>query len=207
MKKIIIFDFDGTLADTFPTTAKIFKNTIKEYGYSDITDSDIQKLREMTPLQIITHFKFPPWKVPELINKVREKVSESAENIRPFPGIKQMLMDLKKKNIIIGIVTSNSKKTVEIFLKQNNFPDFEFVESEENIFKKAKHLKTVIKKHKFNKKDVVYVGDEVRDIEASKDSGIDVIAVTWGYNKKDILVKENPKYIANIPKEIILHTL
>jgi phosphoglycolate phosphatase-like HAD superfamily hydrolase len=207
MKKIVIFDFDGTIADTFPIASKIFKKVIKEYGYEDITDKDIQKLREMNPIQIITHFKFPPWKVPGLINQVRDNLSKHVNKIKPFKGIKDLLYEFKKKGIKFGIVTSNNKKTVDEFLLLNIFPDFDFIEAEPNIFKKGSHLKKVVKKYKFKRKNAIYVGDEVRDIEASRDAGVDVIAVTWGYNKKEVLLENKPTYIANTPKEIILHIL
>jgi len=203
MKKIVIFDFDGTIADTFPISSEIFKDVVKDYGYEDITDEDIQKLRDMSPLQIITHFKFPIWKVPELLNKVREKTYNYVKQIKPFKGIKEMLIGLQNKNIKLGILTSNSKKIVDFFLKYKEFPEFEFIESELNIFKKPAHLKKVISKYKYKKDEVIYVGDEVRDIEAAKHAGIDVAAVTWGYNKKHILQKSNPTILANSPAELI----
>src|SRR3989344_729732 len=202
MKKVVIFDFDGTLADTFPITSEIFKTIIKEYGYKEISNEDIQKLREMTPIQIISHFKFPIWKVPELIGKVRDKTADFVEHIKPFKGIKQMLIGLKNKNVKLGILTSNSKKIVDVFLKHKEFPKFEFIESELNLFKKPDHLKKVISKYKFKKDEVIYVGDEVRDINAAKHAGIDVAAVTWGYNKKQILQKNNPTYLVDSTKEI-----
>jgi len=49
---------------------------------------------------------------------------------------------------------------------------------------------------------VFYVCDEVRDIEAARKSGISSIAVTWGYNTKDALIKENPDFLANTPDEL-----
>jgi len=202
MKKVVIFDFDGTLADTFPITSEIFKTIIKEYGYKEINNEDIQKLREMTPIQIISHFKFPIWKVPELIGKVRDKTADFVEDIKPFKGINKMLNDLKKRNIKLGILTSNSKKTVDAFLKHKEFPKFEFIESELSIFKKPDHLKKVISKYKFKRDEVIYVGDEVRDINAAKHAGIDVAAVTWGYNKKHILQKNKPTFLANSPAEL-----
>jgi phosphoglycolate phosphatase-like HAD superfamily hydrolase len=47
------------------------------------------------------------------------------------------------------------------------------------------------------------VCDEVRDIEAAKKSGIKSIAVAWGYNTKDALIKENPDFLVNSPDELI----
>ena len=54
----------------------------------------------------------------------------------------------------------------------------------------------------WSKNHVFYVCDEVRDIEAARKSGIKSIAVTWGYNTKGALIKENPDFLVNSPDEL-----
>lgn len=203
MKKIIIFDFDGTIADSFPPMIKILKNQVKEMGYGDLSDKQIEILRSMRPFDIIRYFKFPIWKIPKLINTVREKLFLQINTVKIFSGVRELIEDLKNRNIRFGILTSNSKKAVEAFLKINSLDGFEFIESETNIFKKSSHLSYIIKKYSLNKKDIIYVGDEVRDIEACHEARIDVIAVTWGYNNKEVLEKNNPTFIVNSPSEIL----
>lgn len=203
MKKIIIFDFDGTIADSFPPMVKILKKQVKEMGYGDLTDKQIEIMRSMRPLDIIAHFKFPFWKIPKLIQTVREELFNQIDKVKMFQGINELINDLKTKKIKYGILTSNSKKTVEAFLNVNNLNGFDFIESETNIFKKSSHLAFIIKKYFLNKKDVIYVGDEVRDIEACREVGVDVISVTWGYNSKVVLKKNNPTFIVDTPSEIL----
>jgi len=203
MKKVVIFDFDGTLANSFPPMVKILKKRVKEMGYAKLTSKQIDVMRSMRPLDIIKHFKFPIWKVPGLIRTVREDLFKQIDQIKLFSGIRKLIDELGKRNLRYGILTSNSIKAVDSFLKYHNLRGFEFIESETNIFKKSKHLTKIIKKYSFNKKDVIYVGDEVRDIIASQEAGIDVIAVTWGYNKNEILKQNNPTFIADKPEEIL----
>lgn len=203
MKKIIIFDFDGTIADSFPPMIKILKKQVKEMGYGDLTDKQIEVLRSMRPLDIIRHFRFPIWKIPKLIQTVRQELFNQIDQINLFPGISELIENLKNKKIKYGILTSNSKKTVEAFLNVNNLNGFDFIESETNIFKKSSHLAFIIKKYFLNKKDVVYVGDEVRDIEACREVEVDIISVTWGYNNKTVLEKNRPTFIVNSPPEIL----
>lgn len=203
MKKIIIFDFDGTIADSFPPMVKILKKQVKEMGYGDLTDKQIEIMRSMRPLDIITHFKFPFWKIPKLIQTVREELFNQIDKVKVFQGINELINNLKTKKIKYGILTSNSKKTVEAFLNINKLEGFDFIESETNIFKKSSHLAFIIKKYFLNKKDVIYVGDEVRDIEACREVGVDIISVTWGYNNKAVLEKNRPTFIVNSPSEIL----
>lgn len=203
MNKIIIFDFDGTIADSFPPMVKILKKQVKEMGYGDLTDKQIEVMRSMRPFDIIRHFRFPIWKIPKLIKTVREELFNQIDKINLFPGISELIENLKTKKIKYGILTSNSKKTVEALLNKNNLNGFEFIESETNIFKKSSHLAFIIKKYSLNKKDVVYVGDEVRDIEACREVGIDIISVTWGYNNKAVLEKHNQWFLVSTPSEIL----
>lgn len=205
MKKIVIFDFDGTLADTFSVTKRIFKDVIKNYGYDDLSDKEIENFRTMTPLQIIKKFKFPFWKIPRLINEVRNEFIDYVDEIEPFIGIRETIYQLIDKGFRLGILTSNNKNLVKKFLKTNNFPEFEFIDSELNVFKKSFHLKRILIKYKFKKKDVVYVGDEVRDIEACRDAKVDIISVSWGYNKKKILKKLNKNFVIDKPEQILSH--
>lgn len=203
MKKIIIFDFDGTIADSFPPIVKILKKQVKEMGYGNLTDKQIEVMRSMRPFDIIRHFKFPIWKIPKLIKTVREELFENINDVKIFPGIKDLFYKLKDKNIKFGILTSNSKKTVEAFLNANSINGFEFIESETNIFKKSSHLSYIINKNLLSKDEVVYIGDEVRDIEACREAGVDIISVTWGYNNKRILEKNNPTFLVSSPSEIL----
>ena len=203
MKKIIIFDFDGTIADSFPPMVKILKEQVKKMGYGDLTDKQIEVLRSMRPLDIIRHFKFPIWKIPRLIKTVREDLFKQINDVKIFSGISELIDNLKTKKIKYGILTSNSKKTVEAFLNANNLKGFDFIESETNIFKKSSHLSYIVTKYLLNKNEVVYIGDEVRDIEACHEIGIDIISVTWGYNNKAVLEKNRPTFIVNSPPELL----
>jgi phosphoglycolate phosphatase-like HAD superfamily hydrolase len=60
-----------------------------------------------------------------------------------------------------------------------------------------------LRKESLNPEEVVYVGDETRDIEAAKKSQIKVIAVTWGFNSKQVLAAQNPDFLIDRPEELI----
>ena len=203
MKKFIIFDFDGTLADTLPVVLKIFKKVIKEYGYKDVTDKDIESLRSMDALDIVRNFKFPIWKIPKLIKSVRKELAKKIKIVKPFEKIEELLILLKAKGFGLGILTSNNKSTVNEFLTLNNLNYFSDVESNQGIFNKSAYLSRFLKKHNLKNSELVYIGDEVRDIEASREANVDIIAVSWGFNTKEVLQKYNPTFIADRPKDIL----
>ena len=104
----------------------------------------------------------------------------------------------------MGIITSNSKKNVEKFLKKHNLNDiFDFIDSSTRILGKSYQIKSIIKKHRLDKDSVLYIGDETRDIEATKKVGIKVAAVTWGFNSSERLSQFSPDYLIDEPEQLI----
>ena len=104
----------------------------------------------------------------------------------------------------MGILTSNSAENVSEFLKINEVADiFDFIYSGKNLFGKAKVINKMLKQEGISKEQVVYVGDETRDVEASHKANIPVIAVNWGLNNSDILEKAKPDKIAEHPEQLI----
>lgn len=196
MNKQIIFDFDGTLVDTFDVIKKI---AINEYGEYDI---DFELFKQEGARGLLKKANIPRRKLPGMILNVTSKLRKS-ENIKLFPGIVDMLYSLKN-NYKIGIVSSNSKDIIIDALKKHNIENlFEFVYSESSLFGKHLVLKRVCDKQNIKPLDVIYVGDEDRDIIAAKKAGIKTIAVTWGFNSREKLSRENPDYLVDSPMQIL----
>lgn len=203
MKKIVLFDFDGTIADTLQFAVKISNEYLKNEGYSSISKAELNDLRNMNPLQLITHLKFPIWKVPSLVKTVRENLYKEAEKIKIFPGVKKLIQDLKAHGFKLAILTSNLKETVDKFLAHQKLEVFDYIKCEPNILEKAKLIKSFLNQHSLKTKDVIYIGDEVRDIEACRSVGVQIVSVTWGFNDGDSLRKLKPDFIVTKPAQIL----
>ena len=201
--KTLIFDFDGTIADTLPHIIDIANDCVKEYGINKIAKKDLERLKGKTPWQIMKEYKIPLYKVPFIVVKVQSLLYKKMNKVKIFPGIKSILKSLKKKNMPIGILSSNSKKNVMAFLKKNNMNMFDFIHSENNLFGKNKALRNILKRYKIKKEHVIYIGDEVRDIEACKKAKIPIISVSWGFNTFNLLKRYKPDYIIRKPKELL----
>ena len=196
MIKYIVFDFDGTIADTFDAIKTIAKKEFGEYDFDFdlIKDEDIKGL--------LKKLNIPLWKLPEMALKVTSKLRNN-KDIKLFPGIIDLLGKLKD-NYKLGIISSNSEDNIIDTLKKHNIEDlFEFVYSDSSIFGKHLVLKRMCSKHNIKPLEVIYVGDEDRDIIAAKKIKIKNIAVTWGFNSKEKLTKEKPDYIVDSPMQII----
>lgn len=203
MFKTVIFDFDGTLADSLAAIVIVVGQLAKQFKQEKLLKTPIGELRDKTVLELIKQFKIPFYRLPFLLNQGRRLLVNEVSRIKIFPGIEQTLKQLRLKNINIGVLSSNSEKNIKkVFEDKGIKKFFEFIHSEFNLFGKDKALLHIIKQYHLDKNQTIYIGDEVRDIEACKKIGLKVIAVSWGFNSRKILKKYQPDFIVGRPGEI-----
>lgn len=202
-KDILVFDFDGTIADTFQAILEISNRLSKQFKYKMLLPGEAEILKDKTLKETIDHLSVPMLKIPLILVKARNELHKEISSIQPIAGLKEILIQLKEFGFEMGIITSNSRKNVRRFLKQNNIDLFDFISTSSKLWGKNRCINKTLKKNSINNQDVVYIGDEVRDIIAAKKAGVRVAAVTWGYNSLKALKEQEPDYVVNNPKELI----
>jgi HAD superfamily hydrolase (TIGR01509 family) len=203
MTKVIIFDFDGTLADTIDILLSITNRLSAEFGFKSATKEELAQLSNLNSWQLLQYSGISIFKFPLLIRMLKAELRREIPNIQLFPEIKEVLLELKKLGFQLGIITSNSRENVLASLERNGLQDiFTFIYSG-STFGKHKVINRWLKRENINAKEVVYVGDEIRDIEAARKTGIKVIAVAWGFNSQEALAAHNPDFLIKRPQELI----
>jgi phosphoglycolate phosphatase len=203
MKKILVFDFDGTIADSFPEFTKIVNKLAEKYSFKKVTNEDIPRLRDYDTLRLLQELKIPLWKVPFITKDGRSELQKIIERVQPITGIKEQLKKLHKTGCILGILTSNSERNVIKFLEKNDMQVFDFIYTGSSLFGKDKIIKSMLREKRFEPGDVLYVGDETRDIESAKKAKIKVVAVTWGFTSRKGLEKYKPDFLIDQPEELL----
>jgi HAD superfamily hydrolase (TIGR01549 family) len=202
--QVVIFDFDGTIADTLDAIVSITNRLALEFGYKPTTQAELTQLKNLNSKQIIKQSGISIFKLPFLIRKVKAELNKEIQRLRPISGIKQALITLKNQGNRLGILTSNSKENVVAFLETNGLQDlFDFIYSGKTIFGKSKVINNLLKQENINLEELIYVGDETRDIEAARKSHIKAIAVSWGFNSEEVLAEQNPDFLIHQPNELI----
>ncbi len=196
----LIFDFDGTIADSLPLVLDIFYKASNRPPFSK---QEVQTLREMHVKGVLDRIGIPLWKAPNLLVKYRSDFGKRLSEVKIFEGVGKTLKSLHQKRHKIYLMSTNSTQNITKFLTTNNVVDlFDSIDGNIGIFGKAAALKSVIKKHSLSPENCYYIGDETRDIEAATKAGIKSIAVTWGYNGPKILKAAKPDWIVNQPSAI-----
>jgi phosphoglycolate phosphatase len=202
--KVVIFDFDGTLADTLNAIVSISNRLAGEYGYKPTAPEELTQIRNLSSREIVKQSGISLFKLPFLLKRVRADLRNDIQQLNPIVGIKESLIKLQAEGNRLGILTSNSEENVKVFLLKHEMLElFSFIYSETQLFSKHKTLINFIKRNKLNPEDVIYVGDETRDIEAAKKINSKVIAVSWGFNTKEALAKHNPDFLIHQPSELL----
>jgi phosphoglycolate phosphatase len=197
----IIFDFDGTLADSLPLVIDIAGHMLGKDHL--LNQTDIAKLRKMSATEILKYSGIPYWKVLIILVKGKAIFAKRLDELPLFAGMPEVVKQLHTDGHKLYLVSSNNEQIIRKVLRSKGLEDqFDSVYGNVAIFSKARALRKVLKDKKINHKDCIYIGDEVRDVEAAKKAGIPVIAVTWGYNSQDAIKRQKPDYIVKTPEEI-----
>jgi HAD superfamily hydrolase (TIGR01549 family) len=203
MIKVSVFDFDGTIANTIPVTLSIFKKFAMKDFKTKLDDRLIDELRDKPIPEIFKALNISIIKLPYIARRTRQELNKEIAKLKPVDGIKSLLNDLKGQGQVLGIVSSNSQESIGKFLEKNDMGMFDFVYTSSSVFGKSGGLKKVLKDYyNYGKNNIVYFGDEIRDIEAARKVGIRIASVTWGVNSREKLAAYNPDFLIDSPSEL-----
>ena len=202
MSRTVIFDFDGTIADTLDMVVDIYRELTGDERH--VSKAEIDELRKLPLLQLVKAVDVPLIKVPTLLTKGRKIMKQRVADARVFTGMPKVLKTLVSKGYILHIVSSNSQENVQAFLDNHKLTQY-FVEVHGSVglFSKAKVLKAIATRSHVSTRDAWYVGDEARDIHAAKKAGIRIAAVTWGYQHVALIEKLEPTAVAHTPEQLL----
>jgi len=201
--KHVIFDFDGTLADSMELGLQVYNDIAEKYHCKEMTMDELRSLNHMPIKERIKHAGIPSYRIPQMLVEGLLKFRQLIGSIHVFEGIPELLENLKKEGLGLSIISSNSFENINDFLQKNCLNVFDSVISVSNLFGKDKSIRRYVKKLDVAVDEVIYVGDEIRDIEACKKVPVQSISVTWGYDSLDLLKKGSPDFIVSKPDEIL----
>lgn len=202
--RALIFDFDGTIADTLEEARHIYNRLAPEYKLRTVEAAEVAELRHLTLSGFIDHLKIPKRKVPMILARGTMMLRASIARLPLIPGMAEVLPDLRKHAHTFGILTSNAAENVELFLHAHGIRDlFTFISSTSKLTGKSRHLAAIKRTFSLNPAEMIYIGDEVRDINSARKAGIAVAGVSWGFNSAEALHEAGPTVVLTQPSELM----
>lgn len=199
---LIVFDFDGTLADSFARAVVVFQRIGPQLGLKPL--ADIESARGMPTKQLLKTMGVSFWKLPKLMRAFHAEAAKDAAGLKLFPDWKTVLNELHSAGHQLGILSSNSEANIRTTLAANGVESlFSLVVGYPKLFGKARALRRILKTQKVERSQTLYVGDEVRDIEAAKKAGITIAACNWGFHTESLLATAKPDRILTNPRELL----
>lgn len=203
-KKVIIFDFDGTLADSAPIIRAIYAEMAGKNRLKVMTDEDYAMLRRGSLSEARKWSGVRLWQFPFLVRNVRRLMKLESEKVNLFPGTLEMIHDLKVNNPDLYILSRNTPETITRVLERFNLQDdLQILQRSKRSFgNKAAVINKLVQQKQYDKQSVWMVGDEVRDIQAAKKAGVNSIAVSWGLQDVSVLERYSPTYLVSTIRQL-----
>ncbi len=200
----LVFDFDGTIADTLGETRRIFNRIAPDYGIREVAEHELEHLRHLSLGALLDHLDIPKRRVPTLIARGTGMMRGNITQLQMIGGMSEVLIELRRHVRSFGILTSNATANVDLFLRTHGLRDqFDFISSTSKLTGKSKHLKAILKTFSLRPGELLYIGDELRDVKASKKAGVPIAAVTWGFNSRESLAASEPDYLFDEPVDFL----
>lgn len=200
----LIFDFDGTIADTLGESRRIFNELAPDYGIRQVEEHEIADLRHLSLKEILSVLNIPKRRVPSIIARGTGMMRANIDRLQLIDGMKNALTEIRNHTDSFGILTSNTTANVDVFLRNHGLRDlFEFVSSTSKLTGKARHLRAIRKTFSLKNNEMLYIGDELRDVKAAQKANIPHAAVSWGFNSRKSLEKAKPTYLIDHPEEFV----
>jgi HAD superfamily hydrolase (TIGR01549 family) len=200
---VFMFDFDGTLADSLGAIVAITNRLAPEFGYAPIPLDQIDDLKHLPPRQLIWQSQISVLKIPALLRRVRRELRQQMTDIPLYPGLHSVLHQLRQHHTLC-ILTSNVPENVIPFLGVHGLQDcFGDITGGGTLFGKARMIRRGLAAQGWSAAEVIYVGDEVRDVEAAHAVGLRIAAVTWGFNSRERLASAGPDWLIDTPEVLL----
>lgn len=200
--KLAIFDMDGTLSDSFGWFMSVINTMADKHKFARIEQDRVEALRGVDARELIRLLGVAKWRIPFIAREMRALKAEQMHGIALFPGVDRLLSELSAAGVVLAIVSSDNEANVRRALG-DHARHIDHFACGAALFGKAQKFKRILATTGMSVDDAICIGDEIRDIDAAREAGIDFGAVTWGYTSAAALAGRAPHFVFSRIDEVI----
>lgn len=211
MKKLVIFDLDGTLLDTIADLAAAANHALQKAGFP-VYDTETIRTFVGNGISKLLERALPEGaRTAENVERLRTDFvpyydAHNAEQSKPYPGVAALLLRLQERGMMLA-VASNKYQAATEKLVAHYFPAIRFVKvmgQREGVPVKPDPtiVFDIMEAAGVGKEDVLYVGDSGVDMQTAHNAGVDAVAVSWGFRARTELEAFRPLAIIDRAEEL-----
>jgi phosphoglycolate phosphatase len=201
---LILFDFDGVLADTLGDLLQFGQEACNELGVNHIaTTEDLDSLEIMSFATYGRQLEVPENLVDEFVRRCLAKFAEKKSPPAIFAGLDEVVRKLSASHVV-GVITGNSSQNVKAFLVENKLDGcVRVILGVDSPGSKTEKILLAQNQLTAKGEAVFMVGDAASDIHAAKKASIKSIAVSWGHQSAETLIRAEPDFLVHSPNELM----
>ena len=201
---LILFDFDGVLADTLGDLLQFGQEACDELGVKHVaTTDDLDSLEIMSFATYGRQLEVPEQLVDEFVRRCLAKFGEKKSPPAIFKGLDEVVKKISANNIL-GIITGNSSENVRSFLAEHKMEaHVRAIFGLDSPGSKAEKISLAQSQFAARGDAVFMVGDSVSDVHAAREASVKSIAVTWGHQSAEALIRAKPDILVHSPQELL----
>lgn len=200
---LVIFDFDGTLADSFPFFVGAVNDLAALHGFRPVCDHEVPALRQCTPREAMRRLDFPLWKLPAVTRSFKDLMTRSIDQVPLFDGVPAMVLALAGAGVKLAVVSSNAKANVAGVLGPALSASMVHIDGGASVLGKAPRLRRMARRIGVPAGQALYIGDVCADAQAAADAGLPFAAVTWGYGSLESFRGCRLQHVFDTPARIV----
>jgi phosphoglycolate phosphatase len=200
--RLVIFDFDGTLADSGDWFLSIADQLAARFRFRTVNAEEVEMLRGRTSREVVRYLGIPRWKLPAIGRYVHALLAQQTDRIALFAGVAALIGRLADSGMRIALVTSNDEGNAKAILGPELVARIDWFECGTSLFGKAPRYRRVLRRAEVEPSEAIAIGDETRDVVAARKVGLTAGAVLWGYANRAALEQVGPDIWFESPEHV-----
>jgi phosphoglycolate phosphatase len=200
----VVFDFDGTLVDSQEVALRLYNEVAAREGYGRLGPDNLERMRALSVLERCRALGVPLHRLPGLMVQVGRAYRSALRSLEFQPGVPRLMRGLSERGLRLAIVSTNDAGNIRAFLRLRGAEAWvDEVHCSSSVFGKGRLLRALMRRRGLGPEQVVYVGDEARDVEAARGVGVKSIAALWGFDAEARLREAGPDALAARPEDVV----